>query len=119
MPSVEYLILVIAEPPVAFRVRDRVPEVPVPPSVKVPIVGACGTVVGVTALEAEDAEEVPLAFVAVTVYVRAVPTASEIEMGLVAPVAVPPLDDVIVYEVIVEPPVALAVKGTETVALAP
>ena len=90
-----------------------------PTLVAVPIVGACGTVVGVTELEAEDAVEVPLAFVAVTVYVRAVPTASEIEMGLVEPVAVPPLDDVTVYEVIVEPPVALAVKGTETVALVP
>ena len=108
--------------PLAVKATDACPLLygrAEPWFVAVPIVGACGTVVGVTALEAEDAVEVPLAFVAVTVYVRAVPTASEIEMGLVALVAVPPLDDVIVYEVIVEPPVALAVKGTETVALAP
>jgi hypothetical protein len=37
--------------------------------VGVPIVGAAGTVVAVTALEAEDALEVPLALVAVNAYV--------------------------------------------------
>jgi hypothetical protein len=41
--------------------------VPVPPSVTVPIVGACGTVVGVAEEEAEEAVPVPLALVAVTV----------------------------------------------------
>jgi hypothetical protein len=39
------------------------------PAVAVPIVGACGTVVAVTDALAEDAVEVPLAFVAVIVYV--------------------------------------------------
>ena len=39
------------------------------PAVAVPIVGACGTVVAVTALLAEDALEVPLALVAVHAYV--------------------------------------------------
>jgi hypothetical protein len=60
--------VVIAEPPVAPAVNgtDTTPDVP-PDAV--PIVGACGTVVAVTAEEALEAEEVPLAFVAVTEYV--------------------------------------------------
>jgi hypothetical protein len=66
------------------------------PAVAVPIVGACGTVVGVTALEAEDAVEVPLAFVAVTVYVLDVPAASDTLIGEEAPVPVFPEDDVTV-----------------------
>jgi hypothetical protein len=37
-----------------------------------PIVGACGTVVAVIALETDDGAEVPAAFVAVTVKVYAV-----------------------------------------------
>ena len=61
-----------------------------------PTVGACGTERGVVEAEADEAMPVPLAFVAVTVYVRAVPTASEIVIGLVEPVAVPPEEDVTV-----------------------
>jgi hypothetical protein len=40
-----------------------------PVAVAVPIVGACGTVVAVILLEADDAEPVPIALVAVTVNV--------------------------------------------------
>jgi hypothetical protein len=39
------------------------------PAVAVPIVGACGTDADKTELDALDAEEVPFALVAVTVYV--------------------------------------------------
>jgi hypothetical protein len=39
------------------------------PAVAVPIVGACGTVVAVMLLDAEEAVDVPTAFVAVTVNV--------------------------------------------------
>ena len=65
---------------------------------------------GVTELEAEEAAEVPLAFVAVTVKVYAVPLLSpETVIGL-APVPVnPPGLDVAVNVVIAEPPVAPAV----------
>jgi hypothetical protein len=55
----------MAEPPVAPAVNgtDTTPDVP---PEAVPIVGACGTVVAVTEEDALDAEEVPLALVAVT-----------------------------------------------------
>ena len=55
-----------AAPPVAPAVygTDAVVDVG---EVAVPIVGACGTDDGVIELDAEDAEEVPFAFVAVTV----------------------------------------------------
>jgi hypothetical protein len=60
--------VVTADPPVAFAVNgtDAVVE---EADVAVPIVGACGTVVAVTDAEAEEAVDVPLAFVAVIVYV--------------------------------------------------
>jgi hypothetical protein len=48
------------------------------PAVAVPIVGAPGTVAGVTLLEAEEAGPVPTAFVAVTVNVYAVPLVSPV-----------------------------------------
>jgi hypothetical protein len=109
---------VIVEPPVAPAVNgtDTTPE---EPPEAVPIVGACGTVEGVTEEDALEAEDVPLAFVAVTVYVRAVPTASAMVIGLDEPVAVLPEEEVTVYEVIVAPPVAFVVKGTDTFAFAP
>jgi hypothetical protein len=53
------------------------------------------------------------------VYVLDVPTASEIVIGEDVPVAVPPEEDVTVYPVIDAPPVAFAVKGTETTAVEP
>jgi len=54
--------------PLLFAVNgtDTTPDVP-PDAV--PIVGACGFAVGVTAFDAEDAPDVPAAFVAVTVKV--------------------------------------------------
>jgi hypothetical protein len=57
---------VIVEPPVApaVKVTDTTPLVP---PEAVPIVGACGTVAAVTALDVEDAEELPLALAAVMV----------------------------------------------------
>jgi hypothetical protein len=60
---------------------------------------------------------VPLALVAVTVNVYAVPAVNEITViGEDAPAAVMlPGDDVTVYPVIEDPPVAPAVNGTETV----
>jgi hypothetical protein len=61
---------------------------------------------GVTALLAEDAGDVPIAFVAVTVNVYAVPFDKPVTVnGLEAPVAVRlPGLDVTVYPVIAEPP---------------
>ena len=58
---------VIADPPVAPAVNGTETVVPVPPSVAVPTVGACGTVVAVTEADADEDEEVPAADVAVTV----------------------------------------------------
>jgi hypothetical protein len=76
------------------------------PAVAVPIVGACGTVVAVTLFEAEEAAEVPIAFVAVTVNVYEVDDVKPVTVnGEDAPEAVsPPGLDVTVYEVIVERP---------------
>jgi hypothetical protein len=62
-----------------------------------------------TEFDAEDAAEVPLAFVAVMVYVYVPATVSVREIGLELPVAVTPEVDVTVWFVIVEPPVALSV----------
>jgi len=56
------------------------------PAVAVPIVGAPGTVAGVTLLEAADAAPVPTPLVAVTVKVYAVPLVSPFTArGLLAP----------------------------------
>jgi len=72
---------------------------------------------GVALLEAADALEVPCAFVAVTVYVRALPLASDTTIGLLEPVFVFPLDEVTVYPVILLPPVAPAVNVTDVLAI--
>ena len=67
---------------------------PMPP-VAVPMVGAPGTVAGVTLLDAPDAAPVPTAFVAVTVKVYAVPLVSPVTVtGDVAddPVSPPGLE---------------------------
>jgi hypothetical protein len=76
------------------------------PAVAVPIVGALGTVNGVTLLEAADSALLPAMLVACTVNVYAVPLASpETTMGDAAPVPVkPPGVDVTVYPVIGLPP---------------
>ena len=58
---------VIAEPPVAPAVNAT--EVDGLLQVPVTLVGAAGTVVAVTDADALEADEVPLAFVAVIVYV--------------------------------------------------
>ena len=47
---------------------------------------------------------------------RAVPTTSETAIGLDDPVPVFPDEDVTVYPVMLEPPVAPAVNGTDTLA---
>jgi len=69
-------------------------------------------------LLAADAADVPLAFVAVTVNVYAVSFVRPVTViGDDAPDAVMlPGDDVTVYDVIADPPVAPAVKGTDACA---
>ena len=116
MPDEEVTVNVdTAAPPVAPAVKAT-EVVLYAVAVAAPIVGACGTDNGVVDADADDAVEVPLAFVAVTVYVRAVPTVSEIDIGVVAPEAVAPDDEVTVKLVMADPPVALVVNGTDTVA---
>jgi hypothetical protein len=106
---------VIEEPPVAPAVKG-IETVVLFVLVTVPMVGACGIEEGVVAADADDAAEVPLALVAVTVYVRATPTVSETAIGLVAPVAVLPEEEVAVNVDTAAPPVAPAVNGTDTFA---
>jgi hypothetical protein len=71
-----------------------------------------GTEDGVMGVLGEEAKLVPLALVAVTVYVLEIPTVSEIVIGEVAPETVVALEDVAVKVVIDFPPVAPAVKTT-------
>ena len=59
------------------------------PVVASTLVGTPGTVAtGVTAADADDAVPVPIAFVAVTVNVYAVPSVSPVTVAVVAPVVV-------------------------------
>ena len=87
------------------------------PPVAVPIVGACGTVVAVTPVEAELAEDAPVLFLAVAVYVYCVLEASPVTtIGLEVPVNV--AGDVVGVGVIVyaagNPNVSVAeVKATD------
>ncbi|MFA6290802.1 MAG: hypothetical protein WC637_03420 [Victivallales bacterium] len=76
------------------------------PLTAVPIIGASGTVAGVTAAETADACPDPTAFVALTVKLYAVPFVSPVTViGLVFPVSVfPPTVDVTVYDVMATPP---------------
>src|SRR4051812_43747041 len=78
------------------------------PGVAMPIVGAPGTVAGVTAFDGADAGPVPEAFVAVTVKVYTVPFARPATTMLVhgaAHVPVSPLgDEVAVKVVMADPP---------------
>lgn len=79
----------MAEPPVAFAVKATVAVVPVPKSVAVPIVGACGTVVAVIDEDAELAVDVPPALVAVAVKVYEVALCNPVTVtGEDAPVPV-------------------------------
>ena len=77
-------------------------------AVAVPMVGAPGTVNGVTELEASDAALLPTTLVATTVKVYAVPLVSPVTVALVAgaaTIAEPPAgDEVTEYEVIGLPP---------------
>jgi hypothetical protein len=70
---------------------------------------------GVALLDAEEAPEVPFAFVAVTVKVYPVPAANPpTDIGEVVPLTAGPLlDAVIVKKETAFPPVALAVKVTD------
>jgi hypothetical protein len=97
--------VVTAEPPVAFAVYATVALVF--PPVAVPIVGACGTVVAVMLLDADDAALAPIELVAVTVNVYAVAEAKPVTVnGDDPPVAVnPPGLDVTVKELIGKRPV--------------
>lgn len=80
------------------------------PAVVVTAVGAPGTVRGVTALDGEDANEFPAAFIAVTVKVYAVPLVSPVNVQVSALTLVQPTgaetngDEVTVYPVIAAPP---------------
>jgi hypothetical protein len=102
------VILALPVEPGAENVTDAVVEVG---DVAVPIVGAAGAE-NTRELDALDAADVPLSFVAVTVYVRVPATVSVITIGLEAPVLLKPDDEVTVYWVIVFPPVAFALKVT-------
>jgi len=103
----------IAAPPVAPDVYVTV-ALALPP-VAVPIVGACGTVVAVMLLVAEDAALVPEALVAVTVNVYEVDDCKPVTVrGEDAPVAVyPPTLDVTVKEVAAAPAPAVNVTVAE------
>src|SRR4051812_49828747 len=83
------------------------------------MVGAPGTVAGVTLFEADDAAPVPTALVAVTVNVYAVPFVRPATVhGEDAHVPVWPSEEVAVYDVIADPPLlAGAVKVTVACAL--
>ena len=76
------------------------------PRVPTALVGAPGTVAGVTAADTLDDTLSPTAFVATTVNVYAVPFVKPLTtIGLDAPLAVaPPGDAVTVYETIADPP---------------
>jgi hypothetical protein len=108
---------VIADPPLlAGAVNATI--VCALPAVAVPIVGAPGTDEGVTEFDAVLAGLFPLAFVAITVKVYAVPLVSPVTvMGLAEPFAVIlPGVEVTVYPVTTAPPPG-AVKVTVACAL--
>src|ERR1035437_7765752 len=106
LPGVEVTVYpVIADPPLLAGAVN-VTETWASPSVAVPIVGAPGTVEGVTEFEAELGKLLPLAFVATTVKVYAVPLVRPVTViGLEEPVRViVPGFEVTVYPVITDPP---------------
>jgi hypothetical protein len=80
--------VVIADPPVAPAVNGT-ETTPEDPPEAVPIVGAAGIVVAVTEALAEDAVELPLAFLAVMAYVYPVADCNPVTVnGDEPPVAV-------------------------------
>ena len=96
---------VIGEPPFEAGGVNATPAWVLPASAPV-IVGAPGTLAGITLFEGADASPVPTALVAVTVKVYAVPLARPVTViGEATPLTLmAPGDDVTVYEVIAEPP---------------
>ena len=77
------------------------------PGVAVTAVGAPGTVLGVVAALASDSGEVPIALVAFTVNVYAVPLVRPVTVAVIPMIVLklaPPGDAVTVYPVIAEPP---------------
>jgi hypothetical protein len=86
-PGEDVAVKDVAEGPLPEAVNATV-AVPLPLAVAAPIVGVFGANVDAKELDALDEAEVPLAFVAVTVYVYVPPTVSVIEIGLEVPVAV-------------------------------
>ena len=97
----------MAEPPLEAGAVNVTVACALPP-VAVPMVGAPGTVAGVTLLEAADAGPAPTAFVAVTVNVYAVPLARPVTVmevqGAVQEAVMPPGEDVAVKLVMAVPP---------------
>jgi hypothetical protein len=97
---------VIAEPPLsAGAVHDTTAREF--PGVAVTADGAPGTVLGVVAALASDSGEVPIALVAFTVNVYAVPLARPVIVAVLTPFVLavtPPGDAVTVYPVMAEPP---------------
>jgi hypothetical protein len=87
LPGSDVTVYVADAPPVAPAVNAT--DADAAPPVTAPIVGACGTVVAVTPDEAELAEDVPVLFVAVAVYVYCVLEARPVTIiGLEVPVNV-------------------------------
>jgi hypothetical protein len=120
LPGVEVTVYpVIADPPLLVGAVN-VTVARAFPAVAVPIVGAPGPVEGVTEFEGELGKLLPVAFVAITVKVYAVPLVSPVTViGLVEPVPVIlPGVEVAVYPVIADPPLlAGAVNVTIACAL--
>jgi len=105
---------VIADPPSLAGAVNATDMLVALATVAVPIVGAPGTVNGMTPLLVELRSLLPAALVAYTVNVYPVPLLNPvIVIGEVDPVAViPPGEDVTVYDVIADPPLlAGAVNG--------
>jgi hypothetical protein len=97
-PGLEVTVYeVIVEPPLNPGAENVIVASPFP-RVAVPIIGASGTVAGVTELLAEDADPVPTSFVAVTVKVYATPFVRPVIVsGEPAPLVVnPPGEEVTV-----------------------
>jgi hypothetical protein len=107
---------VIAEPPLFTGAVNVTIACPFPATAVTPV-GAPGTVTGVTEFDAVDDALVPIAFVAVTVNVYAVPLTRPVTViGEPLLEAVnPPVFEVAVYVVIADPPL-LAGAVNETVA---
>jgi hypothetical protein len=103
-----------APPPPPFHQDPDARPAPPPPPPATTRYSA--KIFGVTELLAELAKDVPLVFVATAVNVYAVPFVKPVTIiGLDEPVAVMlPGDDVIVYPVMLEPPVAFAENSTDT-----